>query len=91
MKLTAPSKSLEGSQKRSTFEIVVEAGGAGDAVIDSDVELEVSTLIGEPGDPTCGKTPVVEPRRLEEERDPDRAASRGSPESKKTLSSLDSE
>ena len=47
--LIAPSESLEGSPKRSTFEFLAKAEG--DVDLDSDEKLGVSTVMREPGDP----------------------------------------
>ena len=72
--LTDPSESLDASPKRSTFETGRFAGG-GDPLEgggDPDLGLGESTRIGAGVDPKEGGAFPDDPRRLNEDRDPDK-------------------
>ena len=80
--LTDPSDSLDASPKRSIFETGRFAGGADSLECggDTDLSLGESTIIEAGVDPEEGGALSDDPRRRNEERDPDKAVSLSSSE-----------
>ena len=78
--LIACSESPDGSPKKSTFEMLAEAAvdGTGEVELNLDEELGVSTIMGDPGDPSSAMASVVRMWHLAEKRDPDNAVNKGS-------------